>query len=93
MCHAPTTATTESQLQAEQFSSLFLRIAQREAHRFGELIANQPDNQLLGPNEFDLRKLVHELGASFLEAALDERKKGGTEVRAKSARNAARTPA
>ncbi len=93
MCHTPASAPTESQLQADQFSALFLQVAQREAHRFGELIANRADNQLLGPTEFDLRKLVHELGASFLEAALNERKKGGTEDQAKSVRNAPPTPA
>lgn len=93
MCHSPVTAPTESQIQSEHFETLFLQLAQREAHRFGELLASRADNQLLGPTEFDLRKLVHELGASFLEAALNERKKGGTEGRAKSVRNAARTPA
>jgi hypothetical protein len=67
-------------------------MAQREAHRFGELIASRPDHQLLGATEFDLRKLLHEVGAAYLAAALNERKKGATKDRAKSARTAKQTP-
>lgn len=90
---SPTPLTPEQQLQAEQYAALFLQLAQREARRFGELLARRPDHELLGPTEFDLRGLVHDLGASFLEAALNERKKGGIGGRARSARGAPRTPA
>jgi hypothetical protein len=83
---------TADQLQAEHYAALFLQMAQREAHRFGQLIASRPDHQLLGATEFDLRKLLHDVGAAFLEAALNERKKGATEVPAKSVRTAHRTP-
>lgn len=87
-----TPVATAEQLEAEQYTALFLQMAQREAHRFGKLIASRPDNKLLGANEFDLRKLLHEMGAAFLEAVLNERKKGATEVRATSVRTASRTP-
>ncbi|QJW92617.1 hypothetical protein [Frigoriglobus tundricola] len=70
--------TPDQQREADQFAALFLRVAQREAQRFGELLATRPDAQLLGPTEFDLRTLVHRLGATALEAALEERKKGAT---------------
>ena len=84
--------TPEQQLEAQQYAALFLQLAQREAQRFGELIASRPDAQLLGRTEFDLRTLVHRLGAAFLEAALEERKKGATSGPASSAPTAARTP-
>jgi hypothetical protein len=84
--------TTEQQLEAQQYAAVFLRLAQREAQRFGELIATRPDNQLLGRTEFDLRDLVHRLGAAFLQAALEERKKGGTTGPASSAPGANPTP-
>ena len=88
----PPPLTPEQQLQADQFATLFLRVAQREAHRFGALIASRADDQLLGRTEFDLRDLVHQVGAKFLEAALEERKKGATTGPASSARPASRTP-
>jgi hypothetical protein len=39
-----------------------------------------------------LRDLLHQVGAAFLAAALDERKKGGTTGRASSAPTAKQTP-
>ncbi|MDB5310568.1 MAG: hypothetical protein JWO38_4770 [Gemmataceae bacterium] len=64
----------------------------RVAHRFGEILATRPDDQLLGRTEFGRRGLVHRPGAAFFEAAPDEREKGGTGARARSARGAPRTP-
>jgi hypothetical protein len=84
--------TPEQQLEAQQYAALFLQLAQREAQRFGELIATRPDTQLLGRTEFDLRTLVHRLGATFLETALEERKKGATSGPVSSAPTAPRTP-
>ena len=53
-----------------------------EARRLARLLAAKPDNQLLGPTEFEVRDAVHRLGASALQAALDGRKKGGIRARA-----------
>ena len=39
-----------------------------------------PDRQLLGQTEFEVRDLVHKIGAKAFETALDERKKGGTKA-------------
>src|SRR5262249_46990802 len=44
-----------------------------------ELLASKPDRQLLGRTEFEVRDRVHKIGARAIEAALNERKKGGTE--------------
>jgi hypothetical protein len=84
--------TPEQQLEADHLAALLVQIAQRQAHRFGELIASRPDHQLLGETEFDLRDLAHLIGAEFLAAALEERKKGGIKDRASSARTVDQTP-
>jgi hypothetical protein len=84
--------TPEQQQEADHYAALLVQIAQRHAQRFGELIASRPDHQLLGKTEFDLRDLVHLLGAEFLATALDERKKGATTDRASSAHTADPTP-
>jgi hypothetical protein len=44
------------------------------------LLARKPDDQLFGPTEFQLRDLVHRLGAHALQTAAEQRKKGATEV-------------
>jgi hypothetical protein len=52
-----------------------------EARRLAELLASKADAPLLGPTEFEVRDAVHRLGATGLQAARDERKKGGTRGR------------
>jgi hypothetical protein len=49
-----------------------------EARRLAELLASKANPQLLGKTEFEVRDALHRLGAQALQAALDERKKGGT---------------
>ena len=49
-----------------------------EIRSIAELLASKPDRQLLGQTEFEVRDLVHKIGAKAIETALDERKKGGT---------------
>lgn len=87
-----TSLSPDQQSDAEHYSALFLQLAQRDARRFGELIATCSDAQLLGRNEFDLRALAHRLAAAFLEAALEERKKGATSGPASCARTVNPTP-
>jgi hypothetical protein len=56
--------------------------ADGELRRLADLLASKPDRQLLGRTEFEVRDLVHAIGAKALETALGERKKGGTGGRA-----------
>jgi len=43
---------------------------------------SKQDHELFGEAEFQVRDLVHRVGARAIEAAVNERKKGGTEGRA-----------
>jgi len=52
-----------------------------EALALARMLAAREDRHLLGATEFAIRDRVHRLGADALEAALAERKKGGTERR------------
>ncbi len=54
--------------------------ADADLRLLADLLASKPDRQLLGPTEFEVRDLVHTIGAKAFEAALDEREKGGTKV-------------
>jgi hypothetical protein len=56
-------------------------------------MASKPDAQLLGATEFAVRDRVLRLGAHVLQAALDERKKGGTDSPAPAAPAAPKRPA
>ena len=74
--------TPEHQAEAQRLFELLQKSFLDEARRLARLLASKPDNRLLGKAEFEVRDSVHRLGAQALQAALDERKKGGTGARA-----------
>lgn len=54
--------------------------AESDLRRLADLLASKPDRELLGGTEFEVRDAVHRIGAKAFEAALGERKKGGTKA-------------
>jgi hypothetical protein len=66
---------------AERAVAIYQQLRQAGDARLRELaalLASRPDNRLLGQTEFEVRDLVHELGAEALEAAARRWGKGGT---------------
>ena len=63
----------------ELFDSL-MAVAEHDLRAVAESLATQPDDQLFGRTEFELRDRVLRLGAQALQAAAQQRKKGGTPV-------------
>lgn len=70
--------TSEQETEAQRLAALLLQKAQQEVLQMARLLVAQPDSQLLGATEFELRDRVHQLAAHALQTALNERKKGGT---------------
>lgn len=68
--------------RAEQLYESLKASTEHDLRAIAELLASKPDDQLFGQTEFDLRDLVHRLGAQALQTAAEQRKKGDTEVRA-----------
>ena len=69
--------------QARRAQQLFDSLTAAAAHdlrAIAELLATRPDDQLFGATEFQLRDLIHRLGAKALQTAAQQRKKGGTQV-------------
>lgn len=72
--------------EVERMKALFLQAAVQEADEVAQLLASSADGDLLGKTEFDLRDLVHRVGAKTLEACTNERaKKRGTQGAARLA--------
>ena len=68
--------------QAEQAGQIYEQLRRKQDDKLKELaalLASKPDHQLLGQTEFEVRDLVHDLGAEAIETAAEQRKKGGTE--------------
>jgi hypothetical protein len=74
--------TPQQEAETQRLFEALQEPFRQEARRLARLLAAKPDAQLLGATEFQVRDRLHHLGAQVLEAALDERKKGGTRGRA-----------
>ncbi len=80
--------TPEQRDEADRIRHRLMAVVEHEIRGIAELLASKPDRQILGEAEFQVRDRVHAIGARAIEAALDERKKGGIEVPAPAARPA-----
>lgn len=74
--------TPEQEAQAQRLADLVLERTREEALQMARLLVSKPDHELLGATEFEIRDRVHKLGAFAIETAVNQRKKGGTQVRA-----------
>lgn len=79
----------EKQAEAARIVDLAMAKAQVELRQAAALVASKTDGELLGQTEFQIRDMVHRVGAALLDAALEERKKGGTSDRRPAVRIAA----
>ena len=71
--------TPEQAELADRIYQTLRQATDSDLHQVAQLLACKPDHQLLGQTEFQVRDLVHKIGAKAVETALDERKKGDTE--------------
>ena len=70
----------EQARRAQQLFDSLVASAEHDLRAIAELLATKPDHQLFGATEFQLRDLVHRLGAKALQTAAQQRKKGGTQA-------------
>jgi hypothetical protein len=77
-----TDPTSESADLEERIYQGLRQSCDSDLRKMAKLLASKPYKQLLGQTEFEVRDLVHDLGATALQTALNERKKGVTEGRA-----------
>jgi hypothetical protein len=70
--------TAEQEAEAKRLSEKFEQSFRDELLGMARLLASKPDRQLLGQTEFEVRDIVHRIGAQAIATALDERKKRGT---------------
>jgi hypothetical protein len=74
--------TPEQEAEAKRLAETILTKTRDELLQIARLLVSKRDDQLFGETEFQVRDLVHRIGAGALEAAVNERKKGATKARA-----------
>jgi hypothetical protein len=83
----------EQSTEVDRIVELVMNAIKGDVRRIAEATVLKHDDQLLGPGEFDLRNKVLGMARHIVEATVNDRKKGGTKVPARSVRAAAKTPA
>ncbi len=74
---------TEESAETERVVGLVMKAIEDDFREVAKAILSKRDQELLGPGEFDLRDRVFKAACHVLEAALNDRKKGGTEAAAR----------
>jgi hypothetical protein len=72
----------EQEADAQRIEDILRAGAAVEFRRIARLLASRSDRELFGQTEFQIRDAVHRIGARAVDAALEGRKKRGTEDRA-----------
>lgn len=89
----PEGMTPEAFAEAQRVFEISQKAAEDELWRMACLTANKQDDEMLGETEFQMRDVLLRIGATALEAAVNERrKKGGTQEAALPAQDASTTP-
>jgi len=74
--------TPEQEAHAQELAQVVLKAMEQDVLQMTRLLASKPDPQVLGQTEFQIRDLVHQIGAKALRAELDARQKKVTKGRA-----------
>ena len=84
--------TPDQQAESDRILAAFRQAAESDLRELADLLATKDDSNTFGATEFTVRDIVLRVGAKAVEAALAERKKGGTTGRAAPAPTAASPP-
>jgi hypothetical protein len=68
----------EQQAEARRLFEILQEATRDDLWRIAQLMASKDDRHLLGQAEFEVRDVVHRIGAEAIQAAVNRRKKGGT---------------
>lgn len=68
------TLTPEQEAQAQQLAALIQQATAHDLLRIARLLVSKDEAHTFGQTEFQLRDLVHRLGANALETALAQKK-------------------
>ena len=74
--------TPEQEAHAQELAQTLLKAVEADLLTMTRLLASKPDHQVLGPTEFEIRDIVHKIGAKTIQAELDARQKKVTKGQA-----------
>lgn len=69
--------TPEQEAAAERMEQVLLEAAREDIRQLSRLMASKADHEIFGQTEYEVRDLVHGIGAKALEITANERSKKG----------------
>ena len=69
--------TAEQEAEAQRMERLFLEAARDDIRHLARLMASKGDHEIFGQTEYEVRDVVHRMGAKALEVTANERSKKG----------------
>jgi hypothetical protein len=69
--------TPAQEAEAQRIEQVLLETSKQEVRELARLMASKQDHEILGETEYQVRDIVHRLGAKALETAANERAKKG----------------
>jgi len=76
--------SVEEESEAQRIADIVVGRVRAEALELGRMLVSKSNGELFGETEFHVRDVMHRVGAAAMDAALEERKKRGTEDRVSS---------
>jgi len=74
--------SVDQEAEAQRLADTIAVKTKEELLQITRLLVSKRDHELFGETEFQVRDLVHKIGARAIETAVNERKKGGIKGRA-----------
>lgn len=87
----PTTLTVEQEAEAQRLAQRIQDVAREDILELARLLVSKRESDLFGETEFQVRDVVHRVGAKAFEVHLAE-KKTATAAAASSALSASKPP-
>lgn len=87
-----TDLTAQQEAEARRIFDALKHSADAELMALARLLASKADGDIFGATEFQVRDVVHQIGAQAIQIALQGRKKGGTTAPAAPAPTAVKLP-
>lgn len=75
--YQPLELTPEQEAEAQRMEQVLVEATRSDIRQLARLMASKQDHEILGQTEYEVRDLVHGIGAKALELTANERAKKG----------------
>ncbi len=69
--------TPEQEAEARRIEEILVEASRKDIHELARLMASKQNHEIFGQTEYEVRDLVHRIGAKALEVTANERSKKG----------------